>query len=113
MIREGLPFLIELPTLPASMPYRCRGAGDQVKNNQSLQAWSDSLRAELACQGVDVLVVSPGYVKTELSRNAITEKVKLKADSIRNVPKAIGHNFRAQLMERWMPAQRRATVLLG
>ena len=87
MIREGLPFLIELPTLPASMPYRCRGAGDQVKNNQSLQAWSDSLRAELACQGVDVLVVSPGYVKTELSRNAITEQVKPKADSICNVSK--------------------------
>jgi len=40
-----------------------------------LQAWSDSLRAELACQGVGVLVVSPGYVKTELSRNAITEQV--------------------------------------
>ena len=40
-----------------------------------MQAWSDSLRAELACQDVGVLVVSPGYVRTELSRNAITEQV--------------------------------------
>ena len=46
--------------------------------NPPLQAWSDSLRAELACQGVSVLVVSPGYVRTELSRNAITEQVNFR-----------------------------------
>ena len=44
------------------------------------KAWSDSLRAELASEGVSVLVISPGYVKTELSRNAITDKVNLSAD---------------------------------
>ena len=48
--------------------------------NFFFKAWSDSLRAELASEGVNVLVISPGYVKTELSRNAITDKVKLSAD---------------------------------
>merc|ERR1712126_668974 len=35
-------------------------------------AWADSLRAELSDTGVKVTVVSPGYVKTNLSRNALT-----------------------------------------
>jgi len=99
-----------------AIPHRAAYAASK----HALQAWSDSLRAELACQGVDVLVVSPGYVKTELSRNAITEQVKLRGGQFvtfqkiwRNEIKVTGQNFRALLMERWMPAQRRATVLLG
>merc|ERR1719242_201857 len=55
-----------------AIPHRAAYAASK----HALQAWSDSLRAELACYGVGVLVVSPGYVKTELSRNAITEQVK-------------------------------------
>jgi len=53
-----------------AIPHRAAYAASK----HALQAWSDSLRAELACQGVSVLVVSPGYVRTELSRNAITEQ---------------------------------------
>jgi len=53
-----------------AIPHRAAYAASK----HALQAWSDSLRAELACYGVGVLVVSPGYVKTELSRNAITEQ---------------------------------------
>ena len=51
-----------------------------METNFFFKAWSDSLRAELASEGVSVLVISPGYVKTELSRNAITDKVNLSAD---------------------------------
>jgi len=53
-----------------AIPHRAAYAASK----HALQAWSDSLRAELASEGVNVLVVSPGYVKTELSRNAITDK---------------------------------------
>nr|AQS22607.1 dehydrogenase reductase sdr family protein 7-like protein [Pseudodiaptomus poplesia] len=41
-------------------------------SKHALQAYSDSLRAELSQFGVHVLVVSPGYVKTNLSMNALT-----------------------------------------
>ena len=37
-----------------------------------MSAWADSLRAELASSGVGVTVISPGYVNTNLSRNALT-----------------------------------------
>jgi len=41
-------------------------------SKHALQALADSLRAELADLGIKVTVVSPGYVKTQLSINAVT-----------------------------------------
>jgi dehydrogenase/reductase SDR family protein 7B len=41
-------------------------------SKHAMQAFSDSLRAEVASYNVSVTVVSPGYVKTELSINALT-----------------------------------------
>jgi len=41
-------------------------------SKHALQALADSLRAELADLGIQVTVVSPGYVKTQLSMNALT-----------------------------------------
>ncbi|CAB3363121.1 Hypothetical predicted protein [Cloeon dipterum] len=40
-------------------------------SKHALQAFSDSLRAEVASQGIKVSVVSPGYVKTNISLNAL------------------------------------------
>lgn len=42
-------------------------------SKHALQAFADSLRAEIAAYDVQVTVVSPGYVKTQLSVNALTE----------------------------------------
>ncbi|XP_023025738.1 dehydrogenase/reductase SDR family protein 7-like [Leptinotarsa decemlineata] len=41
-------------------------------SKHALQAFSDSLRAEIAADNVSVTVASPGYVKTQLSMNALT-----------------------------------------
>ncbi|XP_044268371.1 dehydrogenase/reductase SDR family protein 7-like isoform X2 [Tribolium madens] len=41
-------------------------------SKHALQAFSDSLRAEVAAHNISVTIVSPGYIKTELSRNALT-----------------------------------------
>lgn len=41
-------------------------------SKHALQAFSDSLRAEVASHNISVTVVSPGYIKTELSMNALT-----------------------------------------
>lgn len=41
-------------------------------SKHALQAFADSLRAEVACHNVLVTVVSPGYIKTQLSVNALT-----------------------------------------
>lgn len=41
-------------------------------SKHALQAFSDSLRAEVAEFNINVTVVSPGYIKTKLSVNAVT-----------------------------------------
>ena len=50
--------------------YFFRGAYTASKH--AVAAWADSLRAELASSGVGITVISPGYVNTNLSRNALT-----------------------------------------
>ena len=42
-------------------------------SKHALQAWSDSLRAEISDKNIKVTVVSPGYIQTSLSLNALTE----------------------------------------
>ncbi|XP_028131551.1 dehydrogenase/reductase SDR family protein 7-like [Diabrotica virgifera virgifera] len=41
-------------------------------SKHALQAFSDSLRAEMTASNISVTVVSPGYIKTNLSLNALT-----------------------------------------
>lgn len=41
-------------------------------SKHAVQALADSLRAELTDLGINVTVVSPGYVRTQLSVNAVT-----------------------------------------
>lgn len=41
-------------------------------SKHALQAFCDSLRAEVACHNIKVLLVSPGYMNTALSLNALT-----------------------------------------
>lgn len=51
-----------------AIPYRSAYAASK----HALQAWCDSCRAELAEQNIKVNVISPGYVRTALSLNALT-----------------------------------------
>lgn len=41
-------------------------------SKHALQAFCDTLRAEVAHHNVNVTVVSPGYIRTNLSLNAVT-----------------------------------------
>lgn len=52
-----------------AIPYRSAYAASK----HALQAWSDSLRAEVAEKNIKVTVISPGYIQTSLSLNALTE----------------------------------------
>ncbi|XP_057319369.1 dehydrogenase/reductase SDR family protein 7-like [Microplitis mediator] len=52
-----------------AIPYRSAYAASK----HALQAWCDSTRAELNNFNIKVSVVSPGYINTSLSLNAITE----------------------------------------
>jgi len=70
MVIKGSGCLVQVSSMQGrlAMPYRATYSASK----HALQAWSDSLRAELGGSGVSVMVVSPGYVNTNLSRNAVT-----------------------------------------
>lgn len=51
-----------------AIPHRSAYAASK----HALQAWCDSTRAELADTNVKVTVINPGYIKTDLSVNALT-----------------------------------------
>jgi len=51
----------------------------------AVQGFSEALRAELAKDGVDVLVVSPGLTQTNFSRNMLEQKALLQMDHLRGM----------------------------
>ncbi|CAD6994450.1 unnamed protein product [Ceratitis capitata] len=51
-----------------SLPYRSAYSASK----HALQAFADSLRSEVANKGVQVTCISPGYIRTKLSMNALT-----------------------------------------
>lgn len=51
-----------------AIPYRSAYAASK----HALQAFADTLRAEVHKDNVKVLIVSPGYINTALSMNALT-----------------------------------------
>lgn len=50
---------------------------DYCASKFALTGWSQSLRAELALDGIDVLVVSPGTTDTGLADHLVEQRVKL------------------------------------
>ncbi|XP_076232465.1 dehydrogenase/reductase SDR family protein 7-like [Calliopsis andreniformis] len=70
MIKQQYGHIVCISSLQGkiSIPYRSAYAASK----HALEAWCDSCRAELADQNIEVTVISPGYVKTSLSLNALT-----------------------------------------
>jgi short-subunit dehydrogenase len=51
----------------------------------AVAGFSESIRAELAKDGIDVIVVSPGLTQTNFSRNMLEQKAKLQLDHLRGM----------------------------
>jgi short-subunit dehydrogenase len=51
----------------------------------AVQGFSEALRAELAKDNVDVIVVSPGLTQTNFSHNMIEQKARLQMDHLRGM----------------------------
>jgi short-subunit dehydrogenase len=47
--------------------------------------FSEAIRAELAKDGIDVIVVSPGLTQTNFSKNMLEQKAKMKLDHMRGM----------------------------
>ncbi len=51
----------------------------------AVMGFSEAIRAELAKDGIDVLVVSPGLTQTNFSKNMLEQKAKIQLDHLRGM----------------------------
>ena len=70
LVSRGSGQVLVVSSVQGLLPVAGRAAYSASKH--ALQAWADCLRAELWGSGVEVVVVSPGYVNTDLAKHALT-----------------------------------------
>lgn len=70
MIERKQGTVIFVSSVVGRLPIPYRSAYTASKS--ALQAFADCLRAELYTHNIKVMVSSPGYVATQVSRNALT-----------------------------------------
>src|SRR5206468_9305243 len=51
----------------------------------AVQGFSDALRAEVAKDGIDVIVVCPGLTQTNFSKNMLEQKARMQLDHMRGM----------------------------
>jgi dehydrogenase/reductase SDR family protein 7B len=61
-----------------------------------MQALADSLRAEVADYGIEVTTICPGYVKTNLSLNALTGSGSRLGRMTRNIETGLSSEYVAE-----------------
>ncbi|XP_018320727.1 dehydrogenase/reductase SDR family protein 7-like [Agrilus planipennis] len=74
MIKRQIGHIVMISSVQGLIALPNRSAYSASKH--ALQAFSDSLRAEVAASNIFVTVISPGYIKTSLSINALTASGK-------------------------------------
>lgn len=70
MIERGHGHVVVTSSVMGKIGTKYRSA--YAASKHALHGWFDCLRQEIQDQGVDVTLVCPGYIKTAITRNAIT-----------------------------------------
>ncbi|XP_061425705.1 dehydrogenase/reductase SDR family member 7B-like [Lethenteron reissneri] len=70
MLKQGEGHIVAISSVQGRIAIPFRSA--YAASKHATQAYFDSLRAEVADSGLKVTVVSPGYIRTNLSLNALT-----------------------------------------
>ncbi|MGM0459222.1 MAG: SDR family oxidoreductase [Bacteroidota bacterium] len=70
MIRRGHGHVVVTSSVMGKIGTKYRSA--YAASKHALQGWFDCLRQEVQNKGVDVTIVCPGFVKTEISQKALT-----------------------------------------
>jgi short-subunit dehydrogenase len=66
----------------------------------ALRGWSEALRAELASEGIDVLLVSPGTVETEFFDHVIVKRADVPWGDAKGIPAAAVAEQTVRALER-------------
>jgi short-subunit dehydrogenase len=84
LLRQGRqPAIVNVSSIAGKrgMPARSEYSASKF----AVQGFSEALRAELAKEGIDVLVVNPGLTQTNFSRNLLERKARMPVDHLRGM----------------------------
>ncbi|MBL8865487.1 MAG: SDR family NAD(P)-dependent oxidoreductase [Planctomycetia bacterium] len=84
VLKQGTtPQIVNISSVVARRAYPARSLYSSSKF--ALAGWSEAIRAELAKDGIDVLVVNPGLTQTNFSKNMLESKAKVSLDHKRGM----------------------------
>jgi short-subunit dehydrogenase len=84
LLKEGnRPAIVNISSVAAKRGIPARA--DYSASKFAVQGFSEALRAELAKDGIDVLVVCPGLTQTNFSQNMIERKALVQLDHLRGM----------------------------
>ena len=84
MLKKGnRPALVNISSIAGKRGIPARS--EYSASKFAVQGFSDALRAELAKDGVDVLVICPGFTATNFSQNMIEQKALIQYDHLRGM----------------------------
>jgi short-subunit dehydrogenase len=84
MLKEGItPAIVNISSIAGKRGISARA--DYSSSKFAVQGFSEALRAELAKDGIDVLVICPGLTQTNFSQNMIEQKALIPMDHLRGM----------------------------
>ena len=84
MLKQGIrPAIVNISSIAGKRGIPARS--EYSASKFAVQGFSEALRAELAKDGVDVLVICPGLTQTNFSHNMIEQKALLPMDHLRGM----------------------------
>ncbi len=96
LLRQGAkPAIVNISSIAAKRGIPSRS--EYSASKFAVQGFSEALRAELAKDDIDVLVVCPGLTQTNFSKNMIEQKARVQLDHLRGMtPEQVAlHTLRA------------------
>src|SRR6266550_7765400 len=84
LLRQGQkPAIVNMSSIAGKRGIPARS--EYSASKFAVQGFSEALRAELAKDGIDVLIVAPGLTQTNFSKNMIEQKAKMALDHMRGM----------------------------
>jgi len=84
LLRQGnRPAIVNISSIAGKRGIPARS--EYSASKFAVQGFSEALRAELAKDGIDVLVICPGLTQTNFSKNMLEQKAKLQLDHMRGM----------------------------
>lgn len=83
LLRGMTPAIVNISSLAGKRAFPARS--DYSASKFAVQGFSEALRAELAKDGLDVIIVNPGLTQTNFSKNMLERKARMAVDHMRGM----------------------------